>query len=95
MNKGLERKIEHYSHNREQYPINLSNETEKLFLCKWNGNEIVEIHTIDSFWHHYKLTNVFDAEFVEMFGESINDVFNRLDVEQHDFFDNMEIRRVK
>ena len=23
------------------YPIDLSKETEKLFLCKWNGDEIV------------------------------------------------------
>ena len=76
------------------YPIDLSKETEPLFLCKWNGNEIVEIHTRDSFWHHYKLTNVFDAEFVEMFGESINDVFNRLKIEERDLFDNMEIRRI-
>lgn len=78
-----------------QYPINLSNETEKLFLCTWNGNEIIEIHTQDSFWHHYKLTNVFEAEFVEMFGESINDVFNRLSVNQKEWFDNMEIERIK
>ena len=77
------------------YPIDLSKETEKLFLCKWNGNEIIEIHTIGSFWNHYKLTNVFDAEFVEMFGESINDVFERLAVEERDYFDNMEIRRIK
>lgn len=78
-----------------QYPINLSSETNKLFLCKWNGNEIIEIHTPSSFWNHYKLTNVFDAEFKEMFGETISDVFNRLEIEQLDYFDNMEIRRIK
>lgn len=79
----------------QHYPIELSKETQPLFLCKWNGDDIVEIHTIDSFWHHYKLTNVFDAEFIEMFDESINDVFNRLAVNQYDHFDNMEIRRIK
>lgn len=78
-----------------QYPINLSKETEKLFLCTWNGNEIIEIHTMDSFWHQYKNTNVFDGDFVEMFGESINDVFNRLSVNQKEWFDNMDIERIK
>ena len=78
-----------------QYPINLSNEHQRLFLCRWNGNEIVEIHTIGSFWNQYKDTNVFDADFVEMFNESINDVFERLEVEEGDTFDNMEIRRIK
>ena len=78
-----------------KYPINLSNEHQRLFICRWNGNEIVEIHTIGSFWEHYKLTNVFDAEFVEMFGESINDVFNRLSVNQKEWFDNMDIERIK
>ena len=77
------------------YPINLSKETEKLFLCTWNGNEIIEIHTMDSFWHQYKNTNVFDGDFVEMFGESINDVFNRLSVNQKEWFDNMDIERIK
>ena len=78
-----------------QYPINLNSETQKLFLCKWNGEEIVEIHTMDSFWHLYKVTNVFEGSFVEMFGESITDVFNRLEVDQQDSFDNMSIRRIK
>ena len=77
------------------YPINLSKETEKLFLCTWNGNEIIEIHTMDSFWHQYKNTNVFDGDFVEMFGESINGVFNRLSVNQKEWFDNMDIERIK
>jgi hypothetical protein len=77
-----------------QYPINLNSETEKLFLCMWDGG-IVEIHTMDSFWHQYKVTNVFEGSFVEMFGESITDVFNRLEVDQQDSFDNMSIRRIK
>ena len=78
-----------------KYPINLSNEHQRLFLCRWNGNEIVEIHTIGSFWNQYKDTNVFDGDFVEMFGESINDVFNRLSVNQKEWFDNMDIERIK
>lgn len=80
---------------QRQYPINLSNEDRPLFLCKWNGNDIVEIHTRESFWHEYKITNVFDADFADMFGESINDVFDRLKIEERDLFDNMEIRRIK
>ena len=78
-----------------QYPIKLSNETEKLFLCTWNGNEIIEVHTMDSFWHQYKDTNVYDADFVELFDITIDDVFNTLEVEERNIFDNMEIRRIK
>jgi len=77
------------------FPIDLSTESKPIFLCKWNGDEIVEIHTKESFWHHYQMTNVYEAEFVEMFEESISDVFQRLAVNQHDYFDNMEIRRIK
>ena len=78
-----------------KYPINLSPEHQRLFLCRWNGNEIVEIHTIGSFCDQYKDTNVFDGDFVEMFGESINDVFNRLSVNQKEWFDNMDIERIR
>jgi len=77
------------------FPIDLSTESKPIFLCRWNGYEVVEIHTMDSFWHHYKLTNLFEEEFIDMFEESINDVFNRLALEQIDYFDNMAIRRIK
>jgi len=77
--------------------INLSKESSPLFLCKWNGEEIVEIHSIESFYEQYKDTNVFEEEeeFVEMFGETMNEVFNRLEIDQIDTFDNMQIQRIK
>lgn len=77
------------------YPIDLSKESQAIFLCEWNGGEIVQIHTLGSFYHEYKETNIYDAEFVEMFGKSIDDVFCDLELGQADWFDNMSIRRIK
>ena len=77
--------------------IDLSKENSKLFLYKWNGEEIVQIHSIESFYEQYKDTNVFEEEkeFVEEFGETMNEVFNRLEIDQIDTFDNMQIQRIK
>ena len=30
------------------------------FLCTWNGNEIIELHTKESLWNEYKNTNLFE-----------------------------------
>jgi len=30
------------------------------FLCKWNGDEIIELHTQESLWNEYKNTNLFE-----------------------------------
>lgn len=79
-----------------QYPINLSKEPNKLFLCEWNGGEIIEIHTINSFYHEYKDTNVYDDnEFIHMFNKTIHDVFDELETGAGDWFDNMFIQRIK
>ena len=78
------------------YPIDLSNETNKLFLCEWNGGEIIEIHTIQSFYDRYKDTNVYDDnEFIHMFGKTINEIFEELVIGSGDWFDNMFIQRIK
>lgn len=31
-----------------------------IYLCRWNENDIVEIHTSDTLYDHYKDTNLFD-----------------------------------
>ena len=31
-----------------------------IYLCRWNENDIVEIHTRDTLYDHYKDTNLFD-----------------------------------
>jgi hypothetical protein len=77
------------------YPIKLSNEPYALFLCEWNGGEIVEIHTPVSFYHQYKDTNIYDGDFVEMFDKTIDDVFMNLPLGEAEWLDNMSIRRIK
>jgi hypothetical protein len=77
------------------YPINLSNETQPIYLCEWNGGEIVEIHTQYSFYHQYKETNVYDSTFAEMFDKTIDDVFFNLPLGEAEWLDNMSIRRIK
>lgn len=75
--------------------FNLSNEKKKLFLCKWNGEEILEIHTFDSFFEQYKDTNVFDDDFVEDWNETIEQIFDRLEIDEREILDNMFIQRIK
>jgi hypothetical protein len=32
------------------------------FLCTWNGDEIIELHTQESLWKEYKNTNLFEDD---------------------------------
>tara|TARA_R100000152_G_C6776001_1_gene204821 strand:- start:913 stop:1233 length:321 start_codon:yes stop_codon:yes gene_type:complete len=32
------------------------------FLCTWNGDEIIELHTKESLWKNYKDTNLFEDD---------------------------------
>lgn len=34
-------------------------EDQVVYLCRWNGNEIVEVHTNDSLFEKYKATNLY------------------------------------
>lgn len=31
-----------------------------IYLCRWNGNEIVEVHTKETLYFRYKDTNLYD-----------------------------------
>jgi hypothetical protein len=35
---------------------------EDYFLCTWNGDEIIELHTQESLWKEYKNTNLFEDD---------------------------------
>jgi hypothetical protein len=48
--------------NRFDECINLSNEVEPCFLCSWNDNQIVEIHTKNTLVEKYKDSNLFEGE---------------------------------
>ena len=32
------------------------------FLCTWNGDEIIELHTKESLWNEYKNSNLFEDD---------------------------------
>lgn len=34
-----------------------------IYLCRWNGNEIVEIHSSDSLFKEYNSTNLYDKDY--------------------------------
>ena len=44
------------------------------FLCTWNGNEIIELHTKESLWKEYKNTNLFEDDDWFYEPENIEDV---------------------
>ena len=33
-----------------------------LYLCRWDGNEIVEVHSKHTLWENYMDTNLFDDD---------------------------------
>lgn len=43
------------------YPIQIGGET-PVYLCEWNGGEIVEIHTARTLRDQYEGGNLFDPE---------------------------------
>ena len=81
-----------------KYPIDLSSEPHALFLCVWNGGEIIEIHTTTSMREHYGQSNLFDIdEFRYAFDTDLSFEEYLLKMVSGDYyvFDNMEIRRIK
>lgn len=96
--KGLERTSEQYSYDTiTKFPISIDTE-EIVYLCQWNGNEIVELHTKDSLWQQYKDTNLF-TEPMWIGGKEylLEDLYSQLD--DNDMFqimyDNFSMRRIK
>jgi hypothetical protein len=80
------------------YPIELSKEIDSLFLCTWNGGEIIEIHTISSMKKEYGQSNLFDADEFRYFFDtdlSFEEYLLKMANSDYHIFDNMEIRRIK
>ena len=64
---------------------------EPLFLCKWNGGDIVEIHTRLTLYATYKDTGLYDTGDGWSNFENINDLLDHLsftDQDNYDYFDN-------
>ena len=87
--------------------INLKDTNDVKYLCSWNGNDIVQIHTKETLWNDYKDTNLFDDDDDMLFGTMGNGFDNfkfkdylRLSSKDEDFLnvnficDNMEITRI-
>ena len=78
-----------------------------IYLCRWNGDEIVQIHTKETLYNEYKDTNLFDDD-EDMLFETIGNGFDnfkfkdylKLSSKDEDFLnvnficDNMEITRI-
>lgn len=80
------------------FPIDLSNTTESVFLCSWNGDEIVELHTIESMKAKYGQSNLFDAdEFMAFFDTpfSFEEYLLQMGSGDYHIFDNLRIECVK
>ena len=41
--------------------INLKEDKEAKYLCSWNSNDIVQIHTKETLWNEYKDSNLFEV----------------------------------
>ena len=76
------------------------------YLCSWNNNEILEIHTIESLKEQYKDTNLFeDKDLFTTFGNGFDNLtineYLKHSKEDKDFInvefgcDNMNITRIK
>jgi hypothetical protein len=80
------------------FPIDLSKSEEAVFLCMWNGDEIVELHTITSLKAKYGSTNLFAAEdFKHTFDTdlSFEDYLLQMGHGDYHIFDNLRIECVK
>lgn len=77
-----------------QFPINLSNSKESVYLCTWNGDEITELHTLASLREQYGDTNLYDDEEFKHFfdtSESFEDYAKSMGHGDYHIFDNMRI----
>ena len=80
------------------FPIDLSNSEESIFLCMWNGETIVELHTLASLKAKYGETNLYDVvEFREFFDTELSFEEHALQMGHGDYhhFDNMLIECIK
>jgi hypothetical protein len=87
--------------------INLKDTKDVKYLCSWNNNDIIQIHTKQTLLNEYKETNLFDDD-QDMLFETIGNGFDnfkfkdylRLSSQDDDFLnvnficDNMEITRI-
>tara|TARA_R100001244_G_scaffold131836_2_gene105949 strand:- start:3 stop:317 length:315 start_codon:yes stop_codon:yes gene_type:complete len=76
-----------------------------LFLCSWNGNDVIQIHTEETLYNEYKDTNLFDEHNIswEVNGKerTFNELLKYLSLFNYSGFDdevyindNMTIRRI-
>jgi len=80
------------------FPIDLSKSEEAVFLCMWNGDEIVELHTIQSMKDKYGQSNLFDVdEFRYTFDTdlSFEDYLLQMGYGDYHIFDNLHIECIK
>ena len=87
--------------------INLKDTKDVKYLCSWNNNDIIQIHTKQTLLNEYKETNQFDDD-EDMLFETIGNGFDNfkfkdyltLSSKNDDFLnvnficDNMEITRI-
>ena len=87
--------------------INLKENKEVKYLCSWNSNDIVQIHTKETLWNEYKDSNLFDDD-DDMLFETLGNGFDnfkfkdylKFSSEDNDFLnvnficDNMDIKRI-
>jgi hypothetical protein len=55
--------------------INLKLTPEAKYICSWNGNSIVQLHTSDTLYKEYKETNLFD-ENIDSYFECLGNGFD-------------------
>jgi len=89
--------------------ITLKPTNNNIYLCSWNGDEIVQIHTKETLYNEYKDTNLFEDDCEigkyhtlegEVF-ENLHDLLNEWEVNKWDMGhesygeDNFTIRLIK
>jgi hypothetical protein len=81
-----------------QFPINLSNSNEPIFLCDWDSNSIVELHTRQSLKDKYGSTNLYDPEeqdfFIDDVGMTFPEYLDYMSSGSYHIFDNLRIERI-
>ena len=80
------------------FPIDLSNSNEAIFLCDWNSHGIVELHTKQSLEAKYGATNLFDIEeqefFIDDIGMTFTEYLDYMSAGSYHHFDNLRIERI-
>lgn len=79
------------------FPIDLSGSVEPIFLCSWNYDEIVELHTKKSLKDKYGETNLYDLDNEIMYafaGMNFEELLDYMSRGSHYHIDNMTIERI-